>query len=149
MHIFKLPLDLDFLLKSAQNLKSCSFLDNLRTIIQEGNTATRQMTPFFPSLFPYYLFVTFISEFENAQNLFLCGPTFVQFWSIKCFNFFVNSYRFRQFIIFQKKDNLRLYIFCIVHPPESNTHFFRLQLIDYSCVNFSSIFFYENIEDLV
>ena len=43
--------DLDFLLRSAQNCKKCSFLDNLRTITQEGNMETRQMTPFFSSTF--------------------------------------------------------------------------------------------------
>ena len=39
---------------------------------------TRQMTPFFSSTF-FDLFVTFISEFENTQNSFLCGPSL---WSI-------------------------------------------------------------------
>ena len=33
----------------------------------EGNTKTRQMTPFFPSPFST-LTVTFISEFANTQN---------------------------------------------------------------------------------
>ena len=38
---------LDSLLRSAQNSRKCSFLDNLKTIIQEGNLEARQMTPFF------------------------------------------------------------------------------------------------------
>ena len=44
--------DLHFLLRLAQNSKKCTFLDNLRTITQEGNTEIRQMTPFFSSTFP-------------------------------------------------------------------------------------------------
>ena len=43
--------DLDFLLRSAQYCKKCTFIDNLRTITQEGNIETRQMSPFFPSTF--------------------------------------------------------------------------------------------------
>ena len=45
MHIRKL-------LRSAQNCKKCTFLDNLRTITQKGNVETRQMTPVFSSTFP-------------------------------------------------------------------------------------------------
>ena len=44
-------IDLDFSLRSAQNCKKCTFLNNLRTITQEGNMETRQMTPFFSSTF--------------------------------------------------------------------------------------------------
>ena len=44
--------DLGFLLKSAQNYKKCTFLDNLRNITQEGNMKTRQVTPFFHLLCP-------------------------------------------------------------------------------------------------
>ena len=33
------------------------------------------------------MFVTFIFEFENTQHLFLCGPPFDLFWSVKCFDF--------------------------------------------------------------
>ena len=41
---------------------------------------TKQMIPFFfHILFALSLFLTFISEFENTQNSFLCGP----FWSAK------------------------------------------------------------------
>ena len=43
--------DLDFFLRSAQNCKKCPFLDNLKTITQEGNMETRQMIPFFHLLF--------------------------------------------------------------------------------------------------
>ena len=44
-------IDLDSVLRSAQNCKKCTFLDNLRTITQEKNINTRQMTPFFSSTF--------------------------------------------------------------------------------------------------
>ena len=43
--------DLDLLLRSVQNCKKCTFLDNARAIAQEGNMETRQMTPFFSSSF--------------------------------------------------------------------------------------------------
>ena len=61
--------DLDFLLRSAQNCKICTFLDNLQTITQVGNMETRQMTPIFSSTFSA-LAVTFIFLFENSQNVF-------------------------------------------------------------------------------
>ena len=73
------------------------FLDNLKTITQEGSMETRQMTPFFSSTFSN-LFVIFISEFENAQNSFSCGPHFGPFQSVKFLNFLAKSYRFRQLI---------------------------------------------------
>ena len=37
--------------RSAQNYKKCTFLDKLRTVTQEENMATRQITPFFSSAF--------------------------------------------------------------------------------------------------
>ena len=36
-------------MRSAQNYKKCTFLDNLRTITQETNMEARQMTPFSPN----------------------------------------------------------------------------------------------------
>ena len=42
---------------------------------------------FFHLLFPIYLFVTFISEFENTQNSFSFGPPYGPFWSVKYLNF--------------------------------------------------------------
>ena len=47
---------------------------------------TRQMTPFFPSIF-YALFVTFNFIFENSQNSFWFRPPFGPFWSVKYLNF--------------------------------------------------------------
>ena len=40
-----------FLLRSAQNCKKCTLLDNLSAITQEGDMETRQMASFFPSTF--------------------------------------------------------------------------------------------------
>ena len=70
--------DLGFLLRSAQNCKKSTFLDNLATITQEGNTETRQMTPISLSTFSA-LFVTFIFVFENSQNSFSFGPPVIHF----------------------------------------------------------------------
>ena len=47
---------------------------------------TKQITSFFSSSLSD-LFVIFITEFENTQNLFLCGPPFGPFWSVKYQNF--------------------------------------------------------------
>ena len=69
---------LRFLAEVSTKLQKMHFLDNLRTINQERNMETRQMTPFFSSTFSN-LFVIFISEFENAQNSFSCGPPFGPF----------------------------------------------------------------------
>ena len=78
--------DFVFLLRSAQNCKKCNFLDNLQSINQEGNMENRQMNPFFSSTFSA-LFITFSFLFENSQNSFWCGPSFVPFWSVKYVNF--------------------------------------------------------------
>ena len=75
-----------FLAEVSTELQKMHFLDNLRTITQEGSMETRQMTLFFSSTFSN-LFVIFISEFENAQNSFSCGPPFRLFWSVKYLNF--------------------------------------------------------------
>ena len=84
---------LRFLAEVSTNLQKIHFLDNLRTITQEGSMETKQMTSFFSCTFSN-LFVIFISEFENAQNAFSC-------WSIlvcKIPQFLAKSYRFRQII---------------------------------------------------
>ena len=48
---------------------------------------TRQMTPFFSSIYST-LFVTFIFVFDNSQISFSCGPPpFGRFWSVKYFHF--------------------------------------------------------------
>ena len=70
-------IDLNFLLRSAQNCKKKTFLDNLGTKTQERNMETRQMTLFFHPLFPLYVFATFSSELENIQNLFSCFHTLI------------------------------------------------------------------------
>ena len=74
------------MLSSTQNCKKYTFLDNLRTITQEENMETRQITPFFSSTFSA-LTVTFIFVFENSQNSFSCCPPFGRCWSVKYLNF--------------------------------------------------------------
>ena len=70
-----------FLAEVSTKLHKTHFLDNLRTIIQEGNMETRQMTCFLSTFST--LTVPCISVFENTQNSFLCDPNFGQFQSIK------------------------------------------------------------------
>ena len=69
---------LRFLAEVSTKLQKMHFLENLRTITQDGSMETREMTPFFWSTYSI-LFVIFISEFENAQNSFSCGPPLVHF----------------------------------------------------------------------
>ena len=59
--------DLYFSLRSPQNCKKSTFLDNLRTVTQEGNIETRQIPPFFCSLFPLQLFITFILYLKTVK----------------------------------------------------------------------------------
>ena len=68
--------DLDLLLGSAQNCKKCTFLDNLRTITQEGKMESRQMAPFFSSTSTLYMFLALIIVFEIIQNSFSCVHPF-------------------------------------------------------------------------
>ena len=99
----------------AEVIKNCTFLGNLRIITQKGNMETRQMTQFFSSYFSA-LFVTFISEFENTQNLFSYGTPLVHSGIPQ---FSAKSYQFEQVIIlFQKVDTLMSlktsFVFCLV-----------------------------------
>ena len=71
----------------SKKLQKMQFCHNLRTITQERNMETRQMTPFFHLLFLLILFVTFIFVFENSKNSFSCGPPFDPFSSVKYLNF--------------------------------------------------------------
>ena len=84
--------DLDFLLRSAQNCKKCTFLDNLRTIAQEGNMETRQRTPLVSST-SSALFVTFISEFVfiSEFEFIPAVPPFDPFWSVKYLSFWAKA----------------------------------------------------------
>ena len=52
-----------FLAEVSEKLQKCTFLDNLRTITQEGNMETRQMTPFLSTFST--LFVTFLLVLKN------------------------------------------------------------------------------------
>ena len=59
----------------------------LKGITRKGTWKLDRWPHFFHLLFPLYLFVTFISEFENTQNSFSCGLPFGPFWSVKYLNF--------------------------------------------------------------
>ena len=48
---------------------------------------TRQMTLILDLIFPIWLSVIFIFEFENTQNSFSCGPPVDPFWSLKYLNY--------------------------------------------------------------
>ena len=47
---------------------------------------TGQMIPLFSFTFSTAMFVILISEFENTQNSFSCGPSFGLLWSVKYLN---------------------------------------------------------------
>ena len=85
-----------------KKLKKCTFFDNLRIITQEGNMKTTQMTPFLHLLFLLYLFVTFISEFENIYNSF-SDSLLRSILVCKIPQFFSKSYWFGQLIILLQK----------------------------------------------
>ena len=57
-----------------------------RTITQEENIETRQMT-IFSSTFYALTTATFIFAFDNSQNSISYGSTFCPFWSVKYLNF--------------------------------------------------------------
>ena len=123
------------MLRAAQNCRKCSFLDDLRTITQEGNMGTRQMTPFFLSTFPDLTVCNIhFWIWKYPKFIFMWSPL----WSILVCNihqFLAKSYRFRQLIIlFQKVDTLRLLKIHIMFCPSAGAKypFFRLQLLDYS-----------------
>ena len=59
----------------------------MQGLTQKGNMETRQMTHFLHLLFPLWLFVTFVSEFENTQSSFSCGPSFDPVWYVKYLKF--------------------------------------------------------------
>ena len=77
--------DFSFLLRSAPNCKNCYFLDNLRTITQEGNMETRQMTPFFSSSFSaltvcnIHFYIWKYSKFIFMWSILVCKIS--QFWA--------------------------------------------------------------------
>ena len=125
-------IDLHFLLGSAQNCKKCTFLDNLRTITQEGNMGVRQMTPLF-------LFTFSDLTVCNIHFWFSKYSKFIFIWSLlwsklvcKIPHLLAKSYRFRQLnILFLETRHPEV----TENSPESNTHFFRLQVMDYICKN--------------
>ena len=87
------------MLRSAQNCKKCNFLDNLRTITQEGNMETRRLTPFLLSSFSVLTVCNIYFVFENSQNSFSCCPPLWSMLVCKIPQFLAKNYRFRQLII--------------------------------------------------
>ena len=114
-------MDLDFLLRSAQNCQKCIFLDYLRTLIQEGNI-TREMTPFLSSSF---LALTVC----NIHFWIWKYPTFIFIWSplgpfqsLKYLNIWPKATDSETHHTLLKSRHPEA-ILCFVHSPEPNTHF--------------------------
>ena len=77
---------LRLLAEVSTKFQKMSFLDNLRTITQEGNMATRQMTSFF---FIYFLRSVCNIHFwiwKYSKFIFVWS-SFGPFWSVKYLNF--------------------------------------------------------------
>ena len=113
---------LGFLAEVSTKLKKMHFLDNLRTITQEGSMETRQMNPFCSS--------SFSSLFVICSNfIFMWSPHPVgPFWSVKYLNLkYPKSHQFRQLItLFYKVDTLRLLTIYIMFctPTRAKSSFF-------------------------
>ena len=105
-----------FLGQVGKKLQKMQFFDNLRTITQERNMETRQMTKYVHLLFPLVLFVTLIFVSEKSKNSFLCGPPFDPFLSVKYLNFGQKLPIGTAHLLFYKIDTLRLLksILCFV-----------------------------------
>ena len=113
---------LRFLAEVSTELQKMHFLDNLRTITQEGSMETRQMNPFCSS--------SFSSLFVICSNfIFMWSPHPVgPFWSVKYLNLkYPKSHQFRQLItLFYKVDTLRLLTIYIMFctPTRAKSSFF-------------------------
>ena len=94
------------------------FFDNLRTITQEGNIETRQITPYFLCTF------SALTVCNIHFWIWKCSK-FIFLWSPLCSilvckipQFLAKSYRFGQLILFEKVDILRLLkIYIMFCPP--------------------------------
>ena len=71
---------LGFWMRSAQNCRKSTFLDNLRTITQEWSMETRKMTPFFIYFFCSVCNIHFYN-WKWSKFIFLWSPL----WSIQIF----------------------------------------------------------------
>ena len=78
---------LRFLGKVSTKLPKCTFLGNLRTITQEGNIETRQMTPFFSSIFSNLTVCNIHFWIWKYSKLISFSPPFCPLWSAKYLNF--------------------------------------------------------------
>ena len=89
---------LRFLAEVSTKLQKMHFLDNLKTITQEDNMETRQMTLFFSSTFSNLTVCNIhFWIWKNSKFIFMWSPL----WSIlvcKIPQFLAKSYRFRQLI---------------------------------------------------
>ena len=97
-----------FLAQVSKKLQKMQFFHNLRTITQERNMETRQMTQYVHLLFPLILFVTLIFVSEKSKNSFSCGPSFDPFLSVKYLNFGQKLPIGTAHLLFQKIDTLGL-----------------------------------------
>ena len=75
---------LTFLAEVSSKLQKKHFLDNLRTIILEGNMEIKQMTPIFSSAFSALTVCNI--HFCINQKSFSCGLPFGSFWSVTYLN---------------------------------------------------------------
>ena len=107
-----------FLAEVSTKLQKTHFLEYLKTITQEGNMETRQMTPFFSSTFSDLTVCNIhFWIWKYSKFIFMWCPV----WSIlvcKIPQFLAESYRFRQLItLLQKVDTLRLLKIFIMFCP--------------------------------
>ena len=121
---------LRFLAEISTKLPKMHFFENWRTITQEENMKTRQMTPFFSSTF---------------STLFVCNTHFCNWKLVPSLvhSGLSNTWIFGQKLPIQtahytflesRHHDITKNLYCFVHPPGSNTHFFRFKLIGYSCL---------------
>ena len=75
-----------FLAEISTTLLKMHFFQQVKDQNSEREHGNYTNEPLFHLLFLLLPSVAFISEFENTQNLFSCGP-FSRFWSVKYINF--------------------------------------------------------------
>ena len=88
----------------------------------------RKMTLFFYLIFPLWLFVTFISEFENNSKFIFMWSPLLSILVCESLNFWAKATDSESSSYFSRKETPTL---CFVYPPEPNTHCFRFQFMDY------------------
>ena len=92
-------IDLDFLLKSAQNHKKCIFLDDLLTITWEGNMETKQMARFLSKFSALTVFNIHFWIWKYSKFIFVWSPFwYILVWKIP--HLLAKNYQFGQLIVF-------------------------------------------------